>query len=74
LKTAQQLSLKTDIAELTIGPVSHVEFLLKPLEQIIKGVTRAQMIIYGNPSTSELILNAEGLYSAQINTDLEHSA
>jgi valyl-tRNA synthetase len=74
LKTTQQLSLKTDITQLTIGPSNKVESHLKPLEQIMKGVTRAQTIVYGVPSISELILVEEGKYAAAVNTDQEQTA
>lgn len=74
LKTTQQLSLKTDITQLTIGPSNKVESHLKPLEQIMKGVTRAQSIVYGSPAVSELILIEEGKYAAAVNTDQEQAA
>ena len=55
LKTDQKLSLKTDLVTLTIGGSEQLLKQLQPQEAMLKGVTRAQTIVYDATSTKAAI-------------------
>lgn len=58
LKTEQQLSLKTELATLTIYGVNITHDQVMPHSQLIKGITQAQEIKYVNQA-GDTILNSE---------------
>lgn len=68
LKTEKQLSLKTPLQELTIISDSvDVSYRLQALEQVIKGITKAQAIVYTvNPQGTQAIQEKDGLWSATV--------
>lgn len=57
LKTEHQLSLKTELQTLTVDESLHN--IVYNQENLIKGVTTAQAIVYGQVATSELVKNDE---------------
>lgn len=69
LKTAQQLSLKTALNSIALhGATQEIIKALMPHEQLIKGVTHAQLIVYdsGIIETERLEQHHE-IWSAVIN-------
>ncbi len=68
LKTAQQLSLKTPLKALEIYSAEQKKLdALAPLEQLIKGVTQAEMIHYQISDLSEsLLVKDQEVYKAKI--------
>lgn len=71
LKTEQQLSLKVPLTTLTVSSVDQTILkALVPHEQLLKGITKAELIVYaaGDSKTSKLQQINE-LWSAQLNLD-----
>jgi len=63
LKTEQQLSLKTELQTLTIN--ENLRSIMQPQETIIKGITNAKAIIYGQANFTQ-ITQINELWSATV--------
>ena len=66
LKTNQQLSIKTELELLTINCQTVQPQDIMPHEQIIKGITQAKAVQYSNKSHESVLIQAEGLYKANV--------
>jgi valyl-tRNA synthetase len=67
LKSDHAVSLKTEIAELMVIAQQEVIDILKPLEQVLKGVTNAQVVVYATKSAgSSFLQERDGVWYATI--------
>jgi valyl-tRNA synthetase len=74
LKTEHQISLKTPLLQLTIHGLAHQTEDLRRLEQLIRGVTQAQVIMYHAEQlpTASSLQHEESGWSAIINSIEAH--
>lgn len=68
LKTEHQLSLRTELATLTIGNThSNIKQILASQEQLIKGATKAHHLCYTNTEIKQELCAIDAQHTAQIN-------
>jgi valyl-tRNA synthetase len=66
LKTEHQLSLKTELATLTISAPENVIAMLKNSELLIKGVSQAKTIIFTTEKHGRKLIQKDDAWYAQV--------